>query len=122
MRYRLRERTLWRLAYDTAARADELLNLNVEDLDLQDRSAPVVGKGGEERPVRWTTGTNRLLRQLVGGRSRGPLFVTDRRPTGDVATADRDPDARRRQPAELRWSESGAGDRVGGCGFRRVWA
>ncbi|MDP8929034.1 MAG: site-specific integrase [Actinomycetota bacterium] len=67
----LRERTLWRLAYDTAARADELLNLNIEYLDLRDRSAPVVNKGGEVRRVRWTTGTNRLLRELVGGRSRG---------------------------------------------------
>ncbi|MDP8928486.1 MAG: tyrosine-type recombinase/integrase [Actinomycetota bacterium] len=70
----LRERTFWRLAYDTAARADELLNLNVEDLDLLDRSAPVVGKGGEVRRVRWTTGTNRLLRELAGDRSRGPLL------------------------------------------------
>ncbi len=42
------------------------------------------------RRVRWTTGTNRLLRELVGARSRGPLFVTERRPTGDVATTDRD--------------------------------
>src|SRR5580693_1989623 len=31
---RLRERTLWRLLYETAARSAELLALNVEDLDL----------------------------------------------------------------------------------------
>ena len=30
----LRERTLWRLLYETAARANELLALDVEDLDL----------------------------------------------------------------------------------------
>lgn len=91
----LRERTFWRLAYDTAARADELLNLNAEDLDLTDRSAPVVGKGDEVRRVRWTTGTNRLLRELVGERAHGPLFLTDRRATGDVPAADRDPDTGR---------------------------
>lgn len=91
----LRERTFWRLAYDTAARADELLNLNVEDLDLSDRSAPVVGKGGEVRRVRWTTGTNRLLRELVGQRTQGPVFLTGRRATGDVPVADRDPDTGR---------------------------
>jgi integrase len=30
----LRERTLWRLLYETAARADEVLRLKVEDLDI----------------------------------------------------------------------------------------
>lgn len=30
----LRDRTLWRLLYETAARASEALSLNVEDLDL----------------------------------------------------------------------------------------
>jgi hypothetical protein len=33
----LRERTLWRLLYETAARANELLALDVEDLDLANR-------------------------------------------------------------------------------------
>jgi site-specific recombinase XerD len=32
-----RERTLWRLLYETAARANELLALDVEDLDLANR-------------------------------------------------------------------------------------
>jgi integrase len=31
----LRERTLWRMLYETAARAVEVLALNVEDLDLE---------------------------------------------------------------------------------------
>ncbi|MFI7127402.1 hypothetical protein ACIBQ1_17025 [Nonomuraea sp. NPDC050153] len=42
----LRERLLWRLLYDTAARAEEVLTLNVEDLDLEFRRAHVVFKGG----------------------------------------------------------------------------
>lgn len=33
-RHGLRERVLWRMLYETAARAEELLSLNVEDLDL----------------------------------------------------------------------------------------
>jgi integrase len=33
-RHRLRDRAFWALAYSTAARADELLQLNVEQLDL----------------------------------------------------------------------------------------
>jgi site-specific recombinase XerD len=42
----LRERTLWQLLYETAARANELLALNVEDLDLANRRARVHSKGG----------------------------------------------------------------------------
>ena len=42
----LREKTLWRMLYETAARAAEILALNVEDLDLEARRAPVQSKGG----------------------------------------------------------------------------
>jgi integrase len=37
----LRERTLWRMLYETAARSAEVLALNVEDLDLANRTARV---------------------------------------------------------------------------------
>jgi hypothetical protein len=43
---RLRDRTLWRLLYQTAARASEALNLNLEDLDLANERARVTSKGG----------------------------------------------------------------------------
>jgi integrase len=39
-------RTLWRLLYETAARANELLALDVEDLDFANRRARVHSKGG----------------------------------------------------------------------------
>ncbi|MFI6742269.1 tyrosine-type recombinase/integrase [Nonomuraea sp. NPDC050451] len=42
----LRERALWRMLHETAARASEILALNVEDLDLDHRRAPVRSKGG----------------------------------------------------------------------------
>ncbi|MFI6182717.1 hypothetical protein ACIA8R_44810 [Nonomuraea sp. NPDC051191] len=42
----LREKTLWRMLYGTAARAAEILALNVEVLDLEHRRAPVRSKGG----------------------------------------------------------------------------
>jgi integrase len=45
-RHPLRERTLWRLLYETAARAEEILCLNVEDLDVEYRRARVVSKSG----------------------------------------------------------------------------
>lgn len=33
----LREKTLWRMLYETCARTEELLGLNIEDLDLAGR-------------------------------------------------------------------------------------
>jgi integrase len=36
---RLRDKTLWRLLYETAARASEALNLDVTDLDLANNRA-----------------------------------------------------------------------------------
>jgi len=53
----LRERTLWRLLYETAARANELLALDVEDLDLANRRARVHSKGGAMEWVFWRTGS-----------------------------------------------------------------
>ena len=41
----LRERTLWRLLYETAARADEVLRMNVEDLDIAAKRARTRSKG-----------------------------------------------------------------------------
>jgi integrase len=66
----LRERTLWRLLYETAARANELLALNVEDLDLANRRARVHSKGGAVEWVFWQTGSAQLLPRLLTGRVR----------------------------------------------------
>src|SRR6266567_586307 len=46
----LREKTLWRLLYESAARAEEVLALDVADLDLPNRRARAVSKGGD---VEW---------------------------------------------------------------------
>lgn len=102
----LREKTLWRLLYDTGARAQEILTLDVEDLDLDAKSALVVGKGGERRTVNWYTHTAHLLRRHLADRLRGPLFLADRPPRRPVPTADRDPGTGRarlsyRQAAQL---------------------
>jgi integrase len=75
----LREKTLWRLLYETAARAGEALSLNVEDLDLPARCAVIRGKNGELDYVHWQTGTGHLLSRLIAGRPSGPVFLTDRR-------------------------------------------
>jgi site-specific recombinase XerD len=63
----LRERTLWRLLYETAARANELLALDVKDLDLANRRARVHSKGGAVEWVFWQTGSAQLLPRLLAG-------------------------------------------------------
>ncbi|MFI9597718.1 tyrosine-type recombinase/integrase [Nonomuraea sp. NPDC052265] len=90
----LRKRVLWRLLYETAARAEEILTLNIEDLDPEFRRARVTSKGGAIEYVHWATPTARLLPRLLAGRTSGPVFLADRRaPTsGPKVPADGDMD------------------------------
>ena len=89
----VREKTLWRMRYETAAPANELLALNVEELDLGTRRAVVRGKGGHRQEVVWASGTARLLPRHLAGRRRGPVFITHRRPNVAPALPDLCPDA-----------------------------
>jgi integrase len=43
----VRERAFWRLCYETAGRAAEVLGLNIEDVDLANKRARVRSKGGD---------------------------------------------------------------------------
>lgn len=88
----LREKTLWRMLYDTAARANEILALNIEDLDVGRKRAVVIGKGGHREVIIWASGTARLLPRYLDGRRRGPVFVTKRQPNVVPADSDRCPD------------------------------
>ncbi|MFI7708830.1 tyrosine-type recombinase/integrase [Nonomuraea sp. NPDC049480] len=75
----LRERVLWRLLYDTAARAEEILTLDIGDLDLEFRRARTRSKGGNTEYLHWATATARLLPRLLAGRTAGPVFLAERR-------------------------------------------
>jgi integrase/recombinase XerD len=86
----VRERTLWRLLYETAGRANELLALDVEDLNLANRRARVHSKGGAVEWVFWQTGSAQLLPRLLAGRTSGAVFLSGRRPTRAVAGLDLD--------------------------------
>jgi integrase/recombinase XerC/integrase/recombinase XerD len=87
----LRDRVLWHLLYETAARADEALRLDVPDLDLPTRTARTRRKGGARDVIAWQTGTARLLPRLLAGRRSGPVFLTERKARPSVAVADIDP-------------------------------
>jgi hypothetical protein len=73
------------LLYETAARANELLALDVQGLDLADRRARVHSKGGAVVWVFWQTWSAQLLPRLLAGRTGGPVFLGDRRPNGSPA-------------------------------------
>ena len=93
----VREKALWRLLYETAARASEALAINVEDLELDNKRVRVRSKGGDIDWLHFQTGSARLLPRLIGGRTRGPLFLADRRPVPAraPATVDRCPETGR---------------------------
>ncbi|MFD0888237.1 tyrosine-type recombinase/integrase, partial [Streptosporangium algeriense] len=76
----VREKTLWRLLYESAARADSVLALDITDLDQPNKRAKITAKGHVVRWVQWQSGTARLLPRLIGDRRAGPLFLSDRRP------------------------------------------
>jgi integrase len=101
----LRERTLWRMLYETAARSAEVLRLDVEDLDLPNRRARVIRKGGAVEWIVWQTGTARLLPRLLNGRKSGPVFLTDRRARVQLPPGDIDPASGR---ARLSYSQAEA--------------
>ncbi|MGY2093373.1 tyrosine-type recombinase/integrase [Nocardia gipuzkoensis] len=102
----LRERVLWHMLYESSARAEEVLMLDVSDLDTASRCAVVTRKGGAREVIAWQAGTARLLPRMLAGRKSGPLFLTDRKARPSVASNDVDPTTGRgrlsyRRAAEL---------------------
>ncbi len=112
----VREKALWRLLYETAARAQEVLSLDVDDVDLDNRRARVRSKGGDTDWLHLQTGSARLLPRLVAGRARGPVFLADRRPapTRTPATADLCPYTGRARCLTAARRRSSARRRAGG--------
>jgi integrase len=79
------------MLYETAARAAEILALDITDLDRRNRSAKVRRKGGAVDVVIWQTGTARLLPRLIGTRKAGRLYLTARAARVQLPPADLDP-------------------------------
>lgn len=86
-----REKTFWKMLYESAARADEVLCLNVEDLYPQDKRGRITAEGGAIEWIHWQSGTAQLLPRLIACRTRGPLFLTDRKAPAGTPTLDTSP-------------------------------
>lgn len=83
----LREKTLWRVLYETAARANEVLCLDVSDVDLANKRAQTISKGGDIEWLHFQSGGARLLPRLLDGRTGGPVFLAGLRPSPGRAPA-----------------------------------
>ncbi|PWJ03039.1 hypothetical protein DKG34_34765 [Streptomyces sp. NWU49] len=98
----LREKTLWRMPHEISARAEEILEVNIEELVFAGHRCPAKTKGARTKPrrrgqargdhvletVHLDAGTARFLPRLLHGRTRGPVFVTHSRPEpGKVLSA-----------------------------------
>ena len=92
------------MLYATAARASEVLALDVENLDVGRKRAAISGKGGHREIIVWDAATARLLPRYLAGRRRGPLFVTTGLPNIVPAELDRSPDGRGRLSYQRAWS------------------
>ncbi len=83
----VREKCLWRLLYETAARAQEVLSADITDLDLENKRLRVRRKGGDSDWLHFQSGSARLLPRLIGERDAGPIFLAERRPSPARAPA-----------------------------------
>ncbi|WP_300007374.1 site-specific integrase [Pseudonocardia sp.] len=95
-RQSLEDRTLWSMLYATAARAEEVLGLDVTDLDRANRRACTIRKGGKADDLLYDIRTARMLGQLLGRRRSGPVFLSTRRASeGTARSGEVDPASRR---------------------------
>jgi integrase len=93
------------MLYETAARAEEVLALDVDDLDLRNRRAKVRRKGGAADIIVWRTATVRLPPRYLDRRRTGPVFLTDRRSRVELPAVDLDSDSGRARLSYRRAAE-----------------
>lgn len=88
----LREKTLYRMLYETAGRAEEILGVNVEDLDFVGRRCRVKAKGARAKTRRrgqaredvvletvyWDAGSRACSRAAPGARCSSPTAAPGR--------------------------------------------
>jgi len=67
----VREKCLWRLLYETAARAEEVLSSKVADLDLENKRLRVRRKGGDTDWLHFQSASARLLPRVIADRRAG---------------------------------------------------
>jgi site-specific recombinase XerD len=70
-----RDRLIVRTIYATGVRVSELCSMNIEDVDFEDETIRVRGKGGKIRIVFVDPETLDDMARFIGNRIEGPLFL-----------------------------------------------
>jgi integrase/recombinase XerD len=78
----LRERAIMEVMYSTGCRLSEIMNMKIKDINKQEMSLHVIGKGNKERIVYLSFKSMHHLRRYLKSRADECeyLFVTERRP------------------------------------------
>jgi integrase/recombinase XerD len=78
----LREKALLEFIFSTGCRLSEVHDLNTKDINWQDLSVKVIGKGNKQRKVYFTIKAKLLLKEYLKSRTDNniALFVTSKKP------------------------------------------
>jgi integrase/recombinase XerC/integrase/recombinase XerD len=71
----LRDKLIVRTIYATGVRVSELCNMNVEDIDFDEHTIRIRGKGDKIRTVFVDDDTLADILKLIGNRIEGPVFI-----------------------------------------------
>lgn len=77
----IREKALLEILYSTGCRLSELTSLNIEDVNFNNRTISVLGKGNKERMVFFSPKSSLYLKKYLNSRKDNceALFVTERK-------------------------------------------
>ena len=75
-----KEKCLFELLDSTACRISEIDNIKLEDINWQEQSIVVTGKGNKQRIVYFSTKAKLHLLAYIGDRTEGHLFISDHAP------------------------------------------
>ena len=70
-----RDRLIIRTIYATGVRVSELCGIDISNIDFEDRTIRILGKGGKVRTVFVDEETLSEIDKFTGGRIDGPLFL-----------------------------------------------
>ncbi len=73
-----RDRLIVRVIYATGIRVSELCSINIEDIDFEERTIRIRGKGDKMRVVFVDDETLAEIEGFIGNRVEGPLFIGQR--------------------------------------------
>lgn len=75
-----KQKSLFELLESTACRISEIDNIKIEDINWQEQSILVTGKGNKQRIVYFSTRAKLHMKAYIADRKEGYLFISDHAP------------------------------------------